>query len=72
MGVSMNAFHRLASFAATTFDTLPTNAGFIASTEIAKVEAGKSYKYVGVCTVLNTTIGTVVLTLILMAFSGLA
>lgn len=72
MGVSMNAFHRIASFAATTFDTLPTNAGFIASTEIAKVEAGKSYKYVGVCTVLNTTIGTVVLTLILMAFSGLA
>ncbi len=72
MGVSMSAFHRIASFAATTFDTLPTNAGFIASTEIAKVEAGKSYKYVGVCTVLNTTIGTIVLTLILMAFSGLA
>ncbi len=72
MGVSMSAFHRISAFAATTFDTLPTNAGFIASTEIAKVEAKKSYKYVGVCTVLNTTIGTVVLTLILMAFPGLA
>ena len=72
MGVSMSAFHRISAFAATTFDTLPTNAGFIAATEIAKVEASKSYKYVGVCTVLNTTIGTVVLTLILMAFPALA
>lgn len=72
MGVSMSAFHRISAFAATTFDTLPTNAGFIAATEIAKVEAGKSYKYVGVCTVLNTTVGTIVLTLILMAFPGLA
>lgn len=66
MGVNMNAFARVSAFCATTFDTLPTNAGFIAANEICKVQAKKSYKYVGVCTVLNTTIGTIILCMICM------
>lgn len=72
LGVNMNAVHRIGAFAGTTLDTLPTNAGFIAATGIAKTPADKSYKYVGVCTVLNTTIATFVVTLLLTLFPGLA
>ena len=71
MGANMNAFARISAFCATTFDTLPTNAGFIAANEICKTHANKSYKYVGMCTVLNTTIGTVILCLICIVFPGL-
>lgn len=72
MGVNMSALHRIAAFSATTLDTLPTNAGFIAATGLAKAETKQSYKYVGVCTVLNTTIATVVVTLLLTIAPGLA
>lgn len=72
MGVNMSALHRIAAFSATTLDTLPTNAGFIAATGLAKAETKPSYKYVGVCTVLNTTIATVVVTLLLTIAPGLA
>ena len=71
MGANMNAFARISAFCATTFDTLPTNAGYIAANEICKTEAKKSYKYVGVCTVLNTTIGTIILCIICMVAPGL-
>ena len=71
MGVNMNAFARVSAFCATTFDTLPTNAGYIAANEICKTQASKSYKYVGVCTVVNTTIGTIVLCLICIVLPGL-
>lgn len=71
MGANMNAFARISAFCATTFDTLPTNAGYIAANEIFKTKANQSYKYVGVCTVLNTTIGTLVLCAICILFPGL-
>ena len=47
-------------------------AGFIAATGLAKAETKQSYKYVGVCTVLNTTIATIVVTLLLTIAPGLA
>ena len=72
MGVSMSAVHRIAAFSATTLDTLPTNAGFIAAAGLARSEAKDSYKYVGMCTVVNTTIATAVVTLLLTLFPGLA
>jgi len=72
MGINMSALHRVAAFSATTLDTLPTNAGFIAAAGIANTTVKKSYKYVGVCTVINTTIGTVIVTLLLILFPGLA
>lgn len=71
MGANMNAFARISAFCATTFDTLPTNAGFIAANEICKTKAKRSYKYVGVCTVINTTIGTVLLCILCMLLPGL-
>lgn len=72
MGVNMSALHRIAAFSATTLDTLPTNAGFIAATGLAGAETRQSYKYVGVCTVLNTTVATIVVTTLLTLFPGLA
>ena len=66
MGANMEAFARISAFCATTFDTLPTNAGFIAANEICKTKASKSYKYVGVTTVVNTTIGTILLCIMCM------
>lgn len=72
MCVSMSAVHRIAAFSATTLDTLPTNAGFIAAAGLARSEAKDSYKYVGMCTVVNTTIATAVVTLLLTLFPGLA
>ena len=71
MGTNMNAFARISAFCATTFDTLPTNAGFIAANEICKTKANQSYKYVGICTVLNTTIGTIILCLICIAMPNI-
>lgn len=71
MGANMNAFARISAFCATTFDTLPTNAGFIAANEICKTKASKSYKYVGICTVLNTTIGTIILCILCMLMPNL-
>lgn len=72
MGINMSALHRVAAFAATTFDTLPTNAGFIAAAGLASTTPKQSYKYVGVCTVLNTSIATIVVTALLVLFPGLA
>ncbi len=72
MGINMSALHRVAAFSATTLDTLPTNAGFIAAAGLASTSTKLSYKYVGVCTVLNTTIATFVVALLLVLFPGLA
>jgi H+/gluconate symporter-like permease len=72
MGVNLSALHRVAAFCGTTLDTLPTNAGFIAATGLAKRPANQSYKYVGVCTVVNTTIATAVVTILLILFPYLA
>ena len=72
MGINNAALHRVTSFAVTTLDTLPSNPGFIAATGLAKAEIKDSYKYVGVCTVLNTSIATIVVTVLLTLFPGLA
>lgn len=72
MGINPAALHRVTSFSVTTLDTLPTNPGFIAATRLAKAEARQSYKYVGVCTVLNTLIATIIVTALLTLFPGMA
>lgn len=72
MGINPAALHRVTSFSVVTLDTLPSNPGFIAATGLAKAEIKDSYKYVGVCTVLNTLIAAIVVTALLTAFPGLA
>jgi H+/gluconate symporter-like permease len=65
-GVSPAAIHRISSFAAVTFDTLPTNAVFLASTSLTGYAVKDTYKHVGVCTVVNTTIGTFIVMILCM------
>jgi H+/gluconate symporter-like permease len=72
MGVNLSALHRVAAFCGTTLDTLPTNAGFIAATSLARRPPNQSYKYVGITTVINTTIATLVVTILLILFPNMA
>ena len=72
MGINNAALHRVTSFSVVTLDTLPSNPGFIAATGLAKAEIKDSYKYVGVCTVLNTLIAAIIVTALLTAFPGMA
>ena len=72
MGMNMSALHRVAAFSGTTLDTLPTNAGYIAATGLAKAKTNESYKYVGVCTVINTSIATLVVAVLCTIFPNLA
>jgi H+/gluconate symporter-like permease len=67
MGVSSAAIHRLSAFASVTFDDLPTNAVFLASTGLTGYPVNKTYKHVGICSIVNTTIGTFVVMLMCMA-----
>lgn len=71
MGVSMNALHRVAVFASQTLDTLPTSATMPVMCEMTDVPLSKMYKYVFITTVLNTTIASLVVALILTLFPGL-
>ncbi|HIZ08497.1 MAG TPA: hypothetical protein IAA08_11265 [Candidatus Eubacterium avistercoris] len=72
MGINMNAVHRVAVFSSQTLDTLPTNPGFAVATNFIGVPMNKSYKYVFITTVLNTTITSFVVAIILTVFPGLA
>ena len=72
MGVSMSAVHRIAAFSATTLGYSANQRRLHAAAGLARSEAKDSYKYVGMCTVVNTTIATAVVTLLLTLFPGLA
>lgn len=70
-GVSAAAIHRVAAFATTTFDTLPTNTGIIFIMDMCGVSMKDGYKTVGVNTVVCTFIGSLVVALLCM-IPGLA
>jgi H+/gluconate symporter-like permease len=72
LGVSPEAFHRVASFAAGTLDTLPSNAGVILLIGMAGLTHKQAYKHIGMCTVVMTSIATVVVVTLLTLFPGLA
>jgi H+/gluconate symporter-like permease len=72
MGINMNALHRVTAFSATTLDSLPTNPAFVVCGNVVNVTVAESYKYCGITTVLNTTIGTLVICVLLTLFPGLA
>ncbi|MCU6761437.1 hypothetical protein OCV88_03660 [Brotonthovivens ammoniilytica] len=72
MGINMNALHRVAVFSSQTLDTLPTNPGFAVATSVTDVPMNKSYKYVFITTVLNTTITSFVVAIILTVLPFLA
>jgi len=72
MGVNPAAIHRISGFAATTLDSLPTNAVYLAITSLTGLTVRESYKYVFVTTVVATSIGTFLVAALLTVFPGLA
>lgn len=71
MGLNFSALHRVASFAGTTLDSLPTNAIYIAMSSLTGVTIRESYKYVFVTTVVNTSIATFAVAALCTLFPGL-
>ena len=71
-GVNLAALHRVASFAATTLDSLPTNAVYLALTKLTGITVKESYRYVFFTTVCSTTIGMFIVAILCTVFPGLA
>ncbi|MCD8365359.1 MAG: hypothetical protein LUC83_06030 [Clostridiales bacterium] len=71
-GVSMAALHRVATFAAASLNTLPTNPGVLISCQLAGVKMKNGYRPIFVLSVVSPFIGAIVVALICMAFPGLA
>lgn len=65
LGVSAAAMHRVATFASTTLDTLPTNAGVIALMSMVGTTTKEAYKPILVTTVIIPAIGTLVVILMM-------
>lgn len=72
LGLSMAAFHRIAAFTGTCLDTLPSNAGVNVASRLSGYSVKVTYRYCFLTTVLSTTIGAVVVTVILTIAPGLA
>ncbi len=71
-GISMAALHRVAIFAASSLNTLPTNPGVMITCQLAKVPMKAAYRPIFVLTVVAPFVGAVIVALIYMAFPGLA
>lgn len=65
LGVSADAIHRVATFASTTLDTLPTNAGVIALMSMVGTNPKESYRPVMMTTVVIPAIGTLVVLMLM-------
>ena len=72
LGVNMAAVHRIAAFTGTCLDTLPSNAAVSISAKLSGYPVKRIYKYCFLTTVLATSIGAVVVTVLLMLFPGWA
>ena len=70
MGASAEAIHRVGGFATNVFDTLPSNAVFIAIATLSGLTIRQSYKYVAVTTVLATGLGAILVAVLMTAFPG--
>lgn len=65
MGVSPAAFHRIAAFTGTCLDTLPSNAAVSIASRMSGHSIKETYKYCFLTSVLTTTIGAIVVTILL-------
>lgn len=72
LGVNAAIFHRIAAFCGTCLDTLPSNAGVNIASKYSGYPIKKTYKYCFLTSVLTTSVGAVVVTVLLTAFPGLA
>jgi H+/gluconate symporter-like permease len=72
MGINVNALHRVATFTSQTFDSLPSNPAIGIISKMCETTVNKSYKYVAITCLIDTTIAALVVALILTLFPGLA
>lgn len=72
LGVNMAAVHRIAAFTGTCLDTLPSNAAVNISAKLTGYPVKRIYKYCFLTTVLATSIGAVVVTILLTIFPNWA
>ena len=72
LGVNMGAVHRIAAFTGTCLDTLPSNAAVNISAKLTGYSVKRIYKYCFLTTVLATSIGAIVVTIMLTLFPNLA
>jgi H+/gluconate symporter-like permease len=71
MGVSAAAFHRIAAFTGTCLDTLPSNAGVNIASQLSGYSVKETYKYCFLTSVLTTSVGAIVVTILLTLFPNL-
>lgn len=71
MGLSLPFIHRVGVYAATTLDSLPISGSVIMAVELADLKMKDGYPPVFVSTVLATTAGTAVVTLIMLLLPNL-
>lgn len=72
LGLSTGAIHRVACFAATTLDSMPYCGSILMLLPMCHMKLKEVYPYLFVTTVVATTIGTAVVTLMCWLFPGLA
>lgn len=72
LGVNANAFHRIATFASCTIDSLPINGGIILMLFMAGLTHKEGYGPIARCTILFTTISTIVVVTLLYIFPAMA
>lgn len=70
MDVNPEALHRVATFASTTLDTLPTNAGVLAAIALAGITIKEGYRPVFVTSVIVPIIATLAIVVIMTFFPG--
>ena len=68
LGVSMNAFHRIAAFTGTCLDTLPSNSAVNIAAKLSAHSVKETYKYCFLTSVLSTSIGAIVVTILVTIF----
>lgn len=71
MGISMEAAHRVAVFAATTFDSLPSSGGMFMMIGLSGEKPSEIYPLMGLATVVTTMAGTLVVA-VMCVLCGLA
>ena len=72
MGLNLNALHRIAAFSGVALDTMPSNAGINVASKLSGFTVMKTYKYAFFTTVFTTSLGTLLVAIILTLFPTLA
>lgn len=72
MNINLNALHRIAAFSGVALDTMPSNAGINVASRLSGFTVMKTYKYAFMTTVLTTTLGTLLVAVMLTIFPNMA